>query len=1000
MADNLNFAVVAVNAAAHGGGTAYDPQRRAGDASRFPGPVFHYHVSFELDGQIAPGMLIEVPFGSKHMQGIVIDRAERAPVPETKPVSRVLVDSPVLSECQIALALWLSERYLAPLIDCLRLMLPPGMLRQPRAVFRLHPEVPIPDRLPDGQAAVIDLLQRHPTLTLGQIAQRLKGRERANRALRALVRRGVVIRTGDLPAPRAQPKRVNFVRLSASPPQVEGVRPFLGRTTAQAALLQTLLDIDDLLPAVEHVLARAAVSASTLSTVHGKGWVEVTPERVLVQAASGAREVDLGRAGRQRAVLDYLLAQGVPVEENALREATNVSASTLRALEERALIRRLAEPATVHLCLDRVEALAQIVGLRGAARQHRVLDYLLTRPVDGWTWVSWVYAETGCTLDDLRALEGHGLIELAEREVWRDPLHGRDFAPDIPPTLTPEQAQAWAEIEPHLVWKKTAVFLLHGVTGSGKTEIYLRAVERTLSEGRQAIVLVPEISLTPQAIRRFAERFAARFAAHFKGGLGVIHSALSDGERYDTWRRIRAGQIRLVIGPRSALFAPLDDIGLIVLDEEHDDSYKQGDRPPTYHARDVAFKIAEFYGATVLLGSATPDLGTSYRARTLKRASEICDIHLLKLMQRILNRHTFSPFPAVADQPGLLLTDALPPVRVVDMRHELRAGNRSMFSRPLQEAMQQTLSAGEQMILFLNRRGTSTFVLCRDCGTVVKCPRCDIPLAYHSSGEALGCHHCNYQQPVPDLCATCGSHRIRYFGTGTQRVEDAVRELLPQARILRWDQDAVREAGGHETLLDLFARHEADVLIGTQMIAKGLDLPMVTLVGVITADTALNLPDFRAAERTFQLLVQVAGRAGRGLRGGKVIVQTYAPDHYAIQAAAKHDYEAFYARELAFRRQVGYPPFTRLARLVYADSSAARARQQAVELAAALQTAIQRGRLPQDHHLIGPAPCFLKRLRGRWRWQIVVRGSDPHALLSQVDIPAGWHLDIDPLNVL
>lgn len=989
MADNPSFAVVAVNAAAHGGGTAYDPHGRAGDGLRFPGPVFHYHVPSALAEQVVPGMLVEVSFGARQVQGIVIDRAERAPVTEIKPLSRALLAEPILSERQIALALWLSEYYLAPLIDCLRLMLPPGMLRQPRAVFRLHPEASIPDHLPDVQAQAIELLQHHPTLTLAQIARRLGGRERASRALRTLVRRGLVIRTGDLPAPRAQPKRVNFVRLSASPPQVEGVRLLLGRASAQAALLQTLLDLDDPLPSVERVLARAAalggaaVSAATLATVRGKGWAEVLPERTLIQSAPGAGQANLGRAEKQRAALDYLLAQGAPVEEKTLREVVGVPASAIRALEERGLVRRLIEPATVHLQLEQTEALSQIIDLRGAKHQHLVLDYLLTRPTDEWTWVSWVYAETGCTLDDLRTLEGHGLIELAEREVWRDPLRGRNFAPDTPPPLTPEQARAWAEIEPCLAQKESAVFLLHGVTGSGKTELYMRAVERTLAQGRQAIVLVPEISLTPQAIRRFAGRFAARFAAQFEGSLGVIHSALSDGERYDTWRRIRRGQIRLVIGPRSALFAPFDDIGLIVLDEEHDGSYKQGDRPPTYHARDLALQMARVYGATVLLGSATPDLESSYQAR------ETPNIHLLRLTQRVINHHSDAP----------LLTDILPSVRVVDMRHELRAGNRSMFSRPLQEAMQQTLSAGEQMILFLNRRGTSTFVLCRDCGTVVKCPRCDIPLTYHRQGEALSCHHCNHQQPVPDLCPTCGSRRIRYFGVGTQRVEDAVRELLLQVRILRWDQDAAREAGGHETLLDRFARHEADVLIGTQMIAKGLDLPMVTLVGVIAADGALNLPDFRAAERTFQLLVQVAGRAGRGPRGGRVIVQTYAPDHYAVQTAASHDYEAFYVRELAFRRQVGYPPFARLARLVFADPSAARARSQALDLAEQLNQARRRPGLA-GIDLLGPAPCFFKRLQGRWRWQIVLRGSDPRALLGRVEIPPSWRVDIDPLDVL
>jgi primosomal protein N' (replication factor Y) len=333
------------------------------------------------------------------------------------------------------------------------------------------------------------------------------------------------------------------------------------------------------------------------------------------------------------------------------------------------------------------------------------------------------------------------------------------------------------------------------------------------------------------------------------------------------------------------------------------------------------------------------------------------------------------------------------------MRQELRVGNRSMFSRLLQKEIKRTLDAKEQMILFLNRRGTSTFVMCRDCGTVVRCSRCDIPLTYHHSSKDLVCHHCNHRQPVPQVCPVCQGHRIRYFGVGTQRVEDAIRSLHPQARILRWDRDATRQKGSHETLLDRFTQHQADVLIGTQMIAKGLDLPLVTLVGVITADTALNLPDFRAAERTFQLLVQVAGRAGRSLRGGNVIFQTYAPEHYAIQTAARHDYDAFYEQERAFRHRLGYPPFSRLARVVYADPNAARCRQQADALAAALRTTIRDHHLAQVH-LIGPAPCFLSRLRGRWRWQIIVRARDPAPVFSRISLPAGWKLDIDPLDVL
>jgi primosomal protein N' (replication factor Y) len=341
----------------------------------------------------------------------------------------------------------------------------------------------------------------------------------------------------------------------------------------------------------------------------------------------------------------------------------------------------------------------------------------------------------------------------------------------------------------------------------------------------------------------------------------------------------------------------------------------------------------------------------------------------------------------------------LPPVEVIDLRAELRAGNRSPFSRALQQAMHVALAAREQVILFLNRRGASTFVMCRDCGYVVKCPGCDVPLTYHTDGEHLLCHRCSFQCSVPHLCPDCGSKRIKFFGIGTQKVEKIVRQLFPQARVLRWDRDVTGGKGAHEQILSKFVDHEADVLIGTQMVAKGLDLPLVTLVGVITADTALRLPDFRASERTFQLLTQVAGRAGRSILSGKVIIQTYAPQHFCIQAASRHDYEGFYRQELEFRRKQGYPPYSRLAKLVFAHRNAQRCQAEAEELRRAL-----RGRMASqgiaDLDIIGPVPCFITRVRGRYRWQIILRGPDPTRVLEGYYLPLGWRVDVDPVSLL
>jgi len=597
---------------------------------------------------------------------------------------------------------------------------------------------------------------------------------------------------------------------------------------------------------------------------------------------------------------------------------------------------------------------------------------------------------------------------------------------DVPPRLTPDQEAAWEEIARGMKVRvgqvsipadrdsSPLVYLLHGVTGSGKTEIYLRALQTTLAMGRGAIVLVPEIALTPQTIRRFAARFP--------GHISVLHSKLSIGERYDTWRRIRAGEVDVVIGPRSAAFAPTPHLGLIVMDEEHEWSYKQ-ERTPRYHARDVALKLAELTGAVVILGSATPDVASYYKAQR-------GEYKLLELPKRIMGHRTkdaecrmkneecgmqddeaVSPTPALSgftirrgykelgpEYKGAYYLE-LPPVQIVDLRQELRAGNRSIFSRTLQQAMTEALTAGEQIILFLNRRGTATFVICRDCGHVLKCPRCDVTLTYHGAKDELVCHHCNRRSAVPSVCPSCWSKRIKFFGLGTQKVEAVTGELFPQARLLRWDRDATGGKDAHDIFLERFINHEADIMIGTQMVAKGLDLPLVTLVGVINADTALYLPDFRAGERTFQILTQVAGRAGRSVLGGKVIIQTYTPEHYCIQAASRHDFEGFYRQELDFRREQGYPPLRRLAQLVYSHSNAARCEEEANKLYRLLCDKIARLGLA-GVNLFGPAPCFRQRLRGKYRWQIVVRAADPLALLADMIFPLGWRIDIDPASLL
>jgi primosomal protein N' (replication factor Y) len=651
---------------------------------------------------------------------------------------------------------------------------------------------------------------------------------------------------------------------------------------------------------------------------------------------------------------------------------------------------------TVRLAVSPDQARSQYdqLGRPGAGaieRRQAMLETLISeaKPLE----VTWLYAKHDARSYDLDLLEELGLVDIGEREVIRDPVESIEFVPSQAPTLTPDQAAVWDRVEGILQQadgSESHEFLLHGVTGSGKTEIYLRAVEEMLARGRSAIVLVPEIALTPQTIRRFLARFP--------DDVGLSHSQLSDGERFDTWRRCRDGEIRVMVGPRSALFLPLPSIGLIVLDESHDESYKEQARAPRYHARDVARHYTRQLGAVCILGSATPDITTYYASQNVR-------LERLTLPQRILGHRR--RLTEQADRLGLKPRyrsaggDAeyinLPPVRTVDMRQELKAGNRSIFSRALQDALIDAIGYGQQAILFLNRRGAATYVFCRDCGWVARCPRCETTLAHHEDKDRLLCHHCGYSTAPITTCPECGSTRVRHFGAGTQRVQNEVEELLPGVRTLRWDWDATRTKGAHNIILNNFASHRADVLIGTQMLAKGLDLPLVTLVGVVSADTGLNLPDYRAAERTFQVLTQVAGRAGRGLLGGRVILQTYEPDHYAIQAAGDHDYDAFAAQELRYRAELGYPPFKRLVRMIYRDVSATRAEQEVNRVAGQISHIILENDRKID--LVGPAPCFFNRIRSHYRWQILLRGEDPAAVLP-VGLPQGWGIDVDPVSLL
>jgi len=790
--------------------------------------TFCYAIPSKLE--IGVGHAVWVPFGSRVIQGIVVETSDDPSVEAPREVLEAVADYPLLSPAQIRLARWISKRYLSPLFDAVALMLPPGFERKIVICFqRVVPEGALPSLTPE-QTHLLHLIGGKGKTRLRELERRL-GTKKARRIADQLLRYGLIAKSEELEEPKVRPKTVPYVRLVGS------------KDEAQNEVMRL------------------------------KG----------------------SRAHRQAEVLRFLShqSQSVPVHE---------------------------------------------------VRRH-----------------------LKCSLTAITALEERHLISVEQVRVRRDPLSELSLIPAPVPVLSSSQQSAWKLLDDNWGRGSPPVFLLFGVTGSGKTEIYMRALARVVASGKRGICLVPEIALTPQTLERFASRFPGRVA--------VLHSGLSLGEQFDEWESIARGDCDVVIGPRGALFAPLPELGLIIIDEEHEWTYKQEDQSPRYHARDVAVELARLSGAVVILGSATPDIETFHKAQ-----SE--EYHLAELKERV----TAGGY------------SSLPEVHVLDAREELKAGNANLLSRALLAAIKETLGRSEQIILFLNRRGTATFVQCRGCGFVFRCPRCSVALAYHSVERRLTCHRCHYATPVPESCPACSGRRLKFLGIGTQRVEEEVRTLFPGARLLRWDSDVTGKRHAHERLLSDFRDRRADILIGTQMIAKGLDIHQVTLAGIVNADTGLNFPDFRAGERTFQLLCQVAGRAGRGLKSGIVFIQTYCPDHYAVQAAAGHDYLGFYAQEIEYRRRYDYPPFGRFIRLVYSHPNDGLCRREAERLShAILKEKEDRG--ISGLRLIGPAPAFAARLRGRYRWQLILRDGDAAELLSELTLPQGWIVDVDPVGV-
>ncbi|EGO5112448.1 primosomal protein N' [Enterococcus faecalis] len=574
------------------------------------------------------------------------------------------------------------------------------------------------------------------------------------------------------------------------------------------------------------------------------------------------------------------------------------------------------------------------LGLRkGAKKKEQLLYYLQRLGTEKVTAVKEM-KELGFSTALLNEAAKNGWLTFVEKEAYRDPFANQTFEKTTALSLNAEQQVAVETILQSVQEQQSQTYLLEGITGSGKTEVYLQVIAEVLNQGKTAIMLVPEISLTPQMVQRFKSRFGEHVA--------VMHSGLSQGEKYDEWRKIERGEAEVVVGARSAIFAPIENIGVIIIDEEHEVSYKQ-EETPRYHARDLAIWRSEYHHCPVVLGSATPSLES--RARAQKNVYQ-----RLRLTQRANQAAT------------------LPTIDVVDMRQEVENGNVSSFSMSLQEKLQERLEKNEQSVLLLNRRGYSSFVMCRDCGYVLPCPNCDISLTLHMDSKTMKCHYCGHEERIPYRCPNCGQDKIRYYGTGTQKVEEELQTLLPDSRILRMDVDTTRRKGAHEKILRTFGEGQADILLGTQMIAKGLDFPNVTLVGVLNADTALNLPDFRSSERTFQLLTQVSGRAGRAEKPGEVIIQSFNPEHYAIQLAKAQDYEDFYTKEMYIRHRGDYPPYYFTVQITASHPEENEAAKQMFQIA----TKLKQGLSPQAI-LLGPTPNAIMRVNNRYFYQVIIK---------------------------
>ena len=747
----------------------------------------------------------------------------------------------------------------------------------------------------------------------------------------------------------------------------------------------------------EHLLQTARWAAGRYRTTLFTACSLLLPpgasSRLRTWLSEGEPKPDASR--RELQAINYVRERGrAPKSRVARRLGLGGSSIVERLIRQRVLHAESEweKPRVTEVYSNRIELAASEVDVGKAIEQHNQGKSQRRAELLGW-FQSGKIAQTKTALNGqfgaaaVKWAFGENYLKIRKIRRDRDPLAHYFFQQEFAHTPTAPQRTAIEEIVTQILAAKPSAnpgdrqFLLHGVTGSGKTEVYLQAIEACLAAGKKAIFLVPEIALTPQTLRRIAARFSGKVA--------VLHSGLTAGQRYDQWWRVKNGDFPIVLGSRGAIFAPVENLGLIVIDEEHEWTYKQGDQAPRYHARTVAEHISEITGATLVLGSATPDI-SSYRY------SQTGHYTLLELPNRVGS--------GSAEQP-IASTQPMAKVEVVDMRDEREDGHFEMLSRRLIDSMRDALIAGEKVILFLNRRGSASFIQCTECGKVRQCRRCDTALTFHRDSNdpraqkgKLVCHYCNYTVGAGTRCPTCGGKQMRRSSPGTQTAVETVQQYFAGVEVVRWDSDSARTATDHQKIMDEFVNSEASVLVGTQMVAKGLDIPSVTLVGVISADTGLAVPDFRAGERAFQLLAQVVGRSGRGAWDGRAIIQTFNPDHYAIQAAADQDYKLFYDTEIDLRSAQANPPFTSMIKLMHSAANPEIARTEAERFANELSDT-RESHGETDTEVIGPTPAYPQKLRDMYRWQILLKGSRPERLLELLPVNRLWTVDVDPASL-